>query len=745
MNSFQKTKVLMALMGMEIGGAETHVLELCKELTKMGLDVYVASNGGVYETELIRHGIKHFKVPLHNKSPKNLVASYLGLRRIIMENEIELVHSHARIPSLLCRILQKRLHFTFVTTAHLDFDTSLHYKLLTNWGQFTLAVSQDIKKYLIDNYKYPEEKILVTVNGISGETYHSGVDYSDVAAEFSLRQGLKRIVFLSRLEKDTSPPAFRLVEIAAEIHAKNPNTEIIIVGGGAEFERLNEQAKAVNAELGADYIKMVGKRPDAVKFLAAADIFVGVSRAALEALACEKPTILAGYQGYLGIFEKSKLSDAAATNFTCRGHGETTTDVLKRDIFSLLDASPDKLDELAKYGREMILTEYSVERMALDTLNLYYNVRKSPKPIDALISGYYGSNNHGDDALLRAIVTDLREIQPDIKITAISRRPKETKEIHGIDTVRRINLLKTFMLLKRTNLLIMGGGSLIQDLTSTRSLIYYTWIMNKARKRRAKIMLYANGIGPLQKEKNKRLAVDALEKVEKITLRDAESRETLTRLGLKNTNVSVTADAAFRFRVPDFEGANRLLGNIHLVGKKYFCVSIRGWRSLKEDFVSEMAVFCDYMLEKYDIYPLFVPMQPSVDAEISTKVLEKVSRQGYYLEQEFTIEEILAIFKNAEFLVGMRLHSIIYGANVQVPMVGLVYDPKVAAMMTQLGQIYYMKPEEISAMQLITMSEKVMERREEISGQLADATFDLPQKSFENAIIAHEIINRDLF
>ena len=55
MNSFEGTKVLMALMGMEIGGAETHVLELCKELKKQGLDIYVASNGGVYEAELIAH------------------------------------------------------------------------------------------------------------------------------------------------------------------------------------------------------------------------------------------------------------------------------------------------------------------------------------------------------------------------------------------------------------------------------------------------------------------------------------------------------------------------------------------------------------------------------------------------------------------------------------------------------------------------------------------------------------------
>jgi polysaccharide pyruvyl transferase WcaK-like protein len=273
--------------------------------------------------------------------------------------------------------------------------------------------------------------------------------------------------------------------------------------------------------------------------------------------------------------------------------------------------------------------------------------------------------------------------------------------------------------------------------------------MNQAAKHRAKIMLYANGIGPLAQEKNKRRAVAALEQAEKITLRDYRSRQALEELGLKNANVLVTADAAFRFRNADFEGAKVLLDNIQLTGqlavKQYFCVSIRGWRSLKEDFVTEMAIFCDYMTERYGLVPLFIPMQPSHDAEISTKVLEKLKNRGYYLQEEFTIEEILAIVKGSEFLVGMRLHSIIYGANAATPVIGMVYDPKVAAMLELLGQEYYMNLEDVSAMQLITLAERVMEQRDEIKEQLAAATKALAEKSSQNAVIAYDIINRDLF
>jgi len=746
MESFENTKVLMALMGLEIGGAETHVLELCKALKQRGLDVYVVSNGGVYEHELVVHGIKHFKLPLHNKKAKNLISSYFSLKRIIVENDIKLVHAHARIPAFLCGKLQKKLGFTFVTTTHASFNTAAHYRLLTNWGCATLAVSQDICEYLVNNYKIPRDKIIVSVNGINSDAFHRDIDFSSISSEFNLDPQKKRIVFLSRLEKNTSPPAFRLIEIAADIHDKNPNTEIVIVGGGAELPHLEAKANEVNAALGKQYIKLTGGRTDVAKFISSADIFVGVSRAALEAMACEKPTILAGFQGYLGIFDSSTFAAAAASNFTCRSYGETTADALRKDIFTLLDASSDKLHELGTYGREIILEHYSLAKMADDTLSLYTSVRKSPRPIDAMISGYYGSNNHGDEVILQAITDDLRRAKPDINITVISKRPKHTRSIHNVNSVHRFNFIRIRRALKQTNLLIMGGGTLLQDLTSTRSLTYYVFVMNSAAKARAKIMLYANGIGPLKQDKNKRRAVAALEKVDKITLRDERSRVVLQdELKLQNSNVLVTADPAYRFNNNTPDAGAPLLDKIDLSGKKYFCISIRDWKSLKEDFVTEMAVFCDYMSEKHGLNPLFIPMQPSNDAEISTRVLESTKRRGYYLDENFSIDEILSVVGGAEFLVGMRLHSVIYGAATAAPVMGLVYDPKVAAMFADLNQKYYLNLRDISSGRLINFAEEILENRGEIKAELEQAATPMMAKAQENADIALEIINRDLF
>ncbi|MCL2619793.1 MAG: polysaccharide pyruvyl transferase CsaB [Defluviitaleaceae bacterium] len=745
MNSFEGTKVLMALMGMDIGGAETYVLELCKVLKNRGLDVYVVSNGGIYENELTAHGIKHFHAPLHNKKPANLITSYKTIEKVIRENDINLVHAHARIPAFLCGLLQKKIGFVFVTTAHAHFSNALAYRLLTNFGDASLAVAEDIKENLIQNYRMNSEDVFLTINGINMDTFDANSDYSSIISELGLESHNKTIVNVSRMDKDMSHAAHRLIEIAPSIHEKDPNCRIIIVGGGNDLDAVTAKAEVVNSALNVKKVIVTGTRTDVSKFLGLADIFVGVSRSALEAMAFAKPVILAGGQGYLGLFQPSMKDVAVKTNFTCRGHAEVTQEALRQDILALLDTSEDKTIELGKFAQEMVRSEYSVDKMADDTISLYHAVRKPRKAIDALISGYYGSNNHGDDALLRAIIEDLRNINPNIKISVISKRPKETEGIYNVNTLYRFNLPAIIGALKKTNLLIMGGGSLIQDLTSTRSLIYYVFVMNQAAKNRAKIMLYANGIGPLTQDKNKHRAVDALEKTEEITLRDAGSLKTLEDLRLKNSNVQVTADAAFRFRQADDAGAKVLLDKIHLVGNRYFCVSLRGWRSLKDDFITEMVVFCDHMMEKHGIAPLFIPMQPSNDAEISTKILEKISYKGYYLEDDFTIEEVLAIIGGAEFMIGMRLHSIIYAANAATPVVGLVYDPKVSAMMEDLGQTTYTNLEDISAMRLITLSEKVMGNRAEIVEQLAEKTAVLAEKSEKNVEIAYNIISRDLF
>ena len=102
-------KIFMATMGLGIGGAETHIVELAKELKARGHEVVIASNGGVYVDEVEAAGIRHYAVPMHRRSVGDMLRSRTLLRRILREERPDIVHAHARIPAFLCGTLQREL------------------------------------------------------------------------------------------------------------------------------------------------------------------------------------------------------------------------------------------------------------------------------------------------------------------------------------------------------------------------------------------------------------------------------------------------------------------------------------------------------------------------------------------------------------------------------------------------------------------------------------------------------------
>ena len=164
-------KILMATMGLDIGGAETHIVELAKELKSEGHDIAIVSNGGVYVPEITAAGIRHYTAPLNRRSGLAMLQGRRLLGEAIRRERPDLVHAHARIPAFLCGALCRKWKVPFVTTAHWVFDTRGALRYLTNWGERTVAVSEDIKAYLIREYGLSAEHITVTINGIDTEKF----------------------------------------------------------------------------------------------------------------------------------------------------------------------------------------------------------------------------------------------------------------------------------------------------------------------------------------------------------------------------------------------------------------------------------------------------------------------------------------------------------------------------------------------------------------------------------------------
>lgn len=334
-----------------------------------------------------------------------------------------------------------------------------------------------------------------------------------------------------------------------------------------------------------------------------------------------------------------------------------------------------------------------------------------------VISGYYGFKNSGDEALLHSIINQIRKDYTNPEIVVLSNTAKKTKKDYGVISVNRYNIFMILWHIASCNLLISGGGTLIQDETSTKSLLYYLAIIKIAKFFRKKVMLYANGIGPLKSFKNIEKTKNTLNEVDLITLRDSNSLSELQQIEVTKPIIELTADPVFML---DSDGnGDTLLENYNIPkGKKLMCVSVREWKENPKDFVKMVADFCDYASEKYGIYTVFMPMQVSRDYDISLRIKQSMKSDSSIIGGRYPFETVLSLMSEMYLCVGMRLHSLIFSASRIIPTIGLVYDPKIKGFLTDINENRFVDVKDVSLTVLEDYLDDVCKNYEEIKRRM---------------------------
>jgi polysaccharide pyruvyl transferase CsaB len=443
--------------------------------------------------------------------------------------------------------------------------------------------------------------------------------------------------------------------------------------------------------------------------------------------------VLCGNQGYLGILNQSNLSTAIETNFTCRGCDPLTPERLAADLNKLINMPVGQRKAMGRFNRKVIQTHFSLARMADDAIAMYDEVMVSSVKGEVVISGYYGYNNSGDDMLLESIVGNLRLHRPGISITVLSKRPKETRAQYGVLAIRRFNFLAVYLCLKKARLLVTGGGNLLQDETSTQSLLYYLWVINTARRLHVKNMLYAKGIGPVSKASNIARVRNALNKVDLITLREEEALRVLRDIGVYAPQTHVTADAAFAVPPADNNVVAPLLAEMKVTGP-YFCVSLRGWVHNPPQLEQEVARYADYMVSEYKFKAVFVPMRPVEDEEISRRVMGMMKNPAVLIpSSQKDINAARVVVGNGAFVLGMRLHSLVYALEMGVPMIGLVYSAKVRQYMEYMDLPWHMALDEVELDRLIKYTDEIMADKDNISAKITETGRIMRERAELNA------------
>ncbi len=734
-------KIIMALAGLDIGGAETHVVELSKELKRRGHEVIIISGGGVYADEAVAFGIKHYTVPVKRRNYIDIVKSMFMIKKIIQDEKPDIVHSHARIPSFIIGEIHRmmRRSFVYVTTVHLDFDTSPIIKKLSRWGEKTLAVSRDLIDYLEENYKVSRKNVYTSINGIDSGKFSEDVSGDRIIEELGLNPNAKRIVYVSRLEKELCIPAYAMLSRMEKLDSLIPGIELVIVGGGGAFDEIKDIADSVNTKLSRRAVVLAGRRTDINEIHASADVCVGVSRAILEPMSMKKPCVIAGHQGYIGILDETNLPTAIETNFTCRGCALTDADTLLEDILTLFGMDGDTLTKTAQFGRDVVREYYSVERMAKDNEKMYTDAIRDHIPNTVMV-GYYGYGNRGDDALLCAIIEDMRKESPDFCPVVLSKNPEQTSFDYGVRSINRFNIFKVRSAMKNARLFIAGGGSLIQDVTSTRSLMYYLYCLRLAKKTVPRVMLYANGMGPLSKKRNIEKSAKVLNTLDCITLRDGASAEFLKEIGVTKPDISVTGDPAFSLCKYNSAKADKILADLGTDGK-ILAVSVRCVADA-HGFAESFAYITQKICEKHNLTAVFVPMQYSKDKKLSMDIVSKIGDRAVFIDEDLDVETIMGIVAKSEAVFAVRLHMLLFGAVMGVPVLGINYDPKVKSNIDELGIGQCLDISELTEESGMAKADAVFSNAQTIREALPEKIEQRRIQALQNAIIASELLRK---
>lgn len=276
-----------------------------------------------------------------------------------------------------------------------------------------------------------------------------------------------------------------------------------------------------------------------------------------------------------------------------------------------------------------------------------------------LISGYYGFGNLGDEALLSGITSTLKTARHEV--TVLSHDPAATKRLHGVHAVHRLRGVLPSLL--RCDALVSGGGGLLQDKTSTRSLQYYLTLLRLAKGLGKRTLVYGQSVGPLSEEG--RRAVSKVLSGIPVAVRDERSRALLASLEVE---AHLVADGALLLS-PPAEPEHK--EGVLLIPRAGY-----------PDITAALVHVAKGLSEK-GVPVAAAAVQLGEDADALNELKEAVP--SLQLHRPATPSELLEVIAGANYVVSGRLHGLILAAVAGRDFCGLVYDPKVVAFSEEVG------------------------------------------------------------
>ncbi len=683
-------KIVHVIGGGDVGGAKTHVLSLVSKLSEDNEVVLVSLREGEFADDARRLGIN--TVVIKNKNP---MKDFSDLKRLIKKGDFDIVHCHGSKANVMLSAIKGSLKVPVITTVHSDYRLDYMGSIIKRltFGVFNTVALRLLDGYIGVTHAFSDLLIERGFDPYELFTLNNGIEFTEPAPKIS-REDYRKKLGIDKHDavvcgiaarfhpvKDIAT-ALRAVALLRETH---PNLYLVLGGDGEEAENLRILARELKIE---DRVIFAGWIDDMDSFLNAVDISVissvseGFPYSILESIRARctmVSTKVGAMPEIIDDGENGLLFDV----------GDAKT--LSEHIKTLCDNSSLRTDMAEKLLLKARV-KYSFDAMVNTQLAIYekvlekFKTRRS-KRNRVLLCGSYGRGNAGDDAILKAVVREIYDVREDAEICVMSKNPKQTRLLYHVRSIYTFNVFKMFSALLKSYLYINGGGSLIQDSTSSRSLYFYLFTLKAARLCGCKVMMYGCGIGPVRKRGNRRLASKVIDKsVDCITLRDPDSFSELQRMNVTRPRMFLAADPTLRIApVSDTEIEMVLKKEGLSLSDNYICLAMRKWKNIDEK-IPHIVFAAKYAFERYGLKIALMPMERSRDLPIAHRLAEKIGSVATVIEGEYDVHTVIGILSKMRVIMAMRLHALVFGAGQGVATIGIAYDDKVSGFMNYIGR-----------------------------------------------------------
>ena len=685
-------KVIHLISGGDSGGAKTHVLSLLQNLNKTITAQLVCFRDGPFAEEARAMGI-----PTMICGGNNIPHLRRELTAYIKEGGYQLIHCHGSRANMIGALLRGPTGLPVISTVHSDYKLDymgrpfarLTFGAINAWAlrqlDYRIGVSDAMVDLLI-NRGFPPDRFYAIYNGIDFTPAPPQGDrlayLRGLGADVDENSVVVGIAARLNPVKDMST----LVRGFAEGHKTCSRLRLVIAGDGEERQKLGDLARELGVEKEVTFAGWISGGMD--RFYSALDIN------ALTSLSETFPYALTeGTRFHLATVATAVGGIPYLIDQDVNGYLFTPGDWQSLGHYLAALGNDDALrHEMGEKLYEKASSKFSIQSTVDTQLHIYEEIiRRHNRPKrdrdGVVICGAYGRGNAGDDAILEAILQEMRAIDPDMPITVLTKDPKATRLTYRVRTAGRMDVLTWKKAMRHAALYINGGGSLIQDVTSRRSLWFYLHNIQAAHKAGCKVQMYGCGIGPVLREQHRQLAARVLNaSVDVITLREPDSLKELQSMGVTKPEILLTADPALTLPAANSDEIDSVLlrSGIPPHGN-YLCFALRNWKGFEEK-APLFGQAAQYAYETYGLTPVFAAVEKHLDPVAGRLAAAGLKIPHYFLDDAGSAGTIIGALSRMQAVVSMRLHALIFAAGQGIPLAGVVYDPKVSAFLRYIGQ-----------------------------------------------------------